>query len=296
MEKGESLVRRARLERDADRAGRNLDAATVEGFGAEWAAYDQRDLEEDECRALAERYFSIFPFDALPADAEGYDLGCGSGRWAAFIAPCVRLLHCIDPAAQALKVARCRLANQANVQFHLAASDSIPLPDSSQDFGYSLGVLHHIPDSEQALRDCVQKLKPGAPFLVYLYYALDDRPRWFRCLWRISDWLRRRISRLPFPARKAVTTVIAIGVYWPLARAAVIAERLGANIAHLPLGAYRNSSFYTMRTDALDRFGTRLEQRFSRREIEQMMRRADLTNIRFREAEPYWVACGTRSR
>jgi 2-polyprenyl-3-methyl-5-hydroxy-6-metoxy-1,4-benzoquinol methylase len=43
------------------------------------------------------------------------------------------------------------------------------------DFGYSLGVLHHIPDAQKALSDCVKKLKLGAPFLVYLYYSFDNR-------------------------------------------------------------------------------------------------------------------------
>ena len=49
-----------------------------------------------------------------------------------------------------------------------------------------------------------------------------------------------------------------------------------------------------MRTDALDRFGTRLEQRFSRNEIERMMTAAGLTDIVFSEREPYWVACGRK--
>ena len=62
-----------------------------------------------------------------------------------------------------------------------------------------------------------------------------------------------------------------------------------------PLSAYRSVSFYTMRTDALDRFGTRLEQRFTRRQIEQMMTAAGLEQIRFSESEPFWVACGIKS-
>ena len=43
------------------------------------------------------------------------------------------------------------------------------IKENSMDFGYSLGVLHHIPDTKEALQKCVSKLKPGAPFLVYLY-------------------------------------------------------------------------------------------------------------------------------
>ena len=272
----------------------NVDRATVEGFGEEWSAYDQSGLVGDEYRRLFDGYFGIFPFDDLPADAEGFDLGCGSGRWAAGVAPRVGLLHCIDPSSPALDVARTQLRGHDNVRFHQAAADDIPLPDGSQDFGYSLGVLHHVPDTGRALADCVRKLKPGAPFLIYLYYALDNRRPWFRAIWRATDVVRKRVATLSFGPRRAVSTVIAASVYWPLARVAWMGEKLGANVSALPLGAYRYRSFYSMRTDALDRFGTRLEQRFTRSEIEQMMQHAGLTDIRFSEEEPYWVACGRK--
>lgn len=272
----------------------NLDPATVEGFGAEWAAFDQSRLSGAEYDRLFDAYFGIFPFSRLPPDAEGFDLGCGSGRWAVGVSQKVGYLYCIDPSAQALGVAERRLSGKANVAFHQASVESIPLADESQDFGYSLGVLHHVPDTKAALRDCVRKLKPGAPFLLYLYYAFDNRPAWFRGLWAVSDVGRRGISRLPFGLRKVATDAIALAVYWPLARFAAWAERAGANVANFPLSVYRSLSFYTMRTDALDRFGTRLEQRFARAEIEAMMISAGLEDIRFGEGPPYWVACGTK--
>lgn len=274
----------------------NLDPQTVDGFGEEWAAYDQRALAGHEYDTLLRRYFAIFPFDALPVDAEGFDLGCGSGRWAAGVAGKVGTLHCIDPAEKALEVAKQRLGDADNVRFHLASVDAIPLPDGSQDFGYSLGVLHHVPDTAAALKDCVGKLKIGAPFLIYLYYKLDGRPGWYRALWKATDAIRKSVAALPFGPRKLVTNVIAGIVYWPLARSAALAEKSGQDVSGWPLSSYRALSFYTMRTDALDRFGTRLEQRFSRAEIEAMMRASGLDEIRFSEEEPYWVACGIRRR
>lgn len=274
--------------------GQNIDPATVAGFGDEWDSFDQTALNQAEWNELFDRYFAIFPWDKLPADAEGFDLGCGSGRWAAGVAGRVGRLNCIDPSAKALAVCEKRLSGHANSRFHQASVDAIPLPDSSQDFGYSLGVLHHIPDTTAAMKDCVRKLKPGAPFLVYLYYAFDNRPAWFRALWRASDLARKGISRLPFKARKGVTSAIAAGIYWPLARGAAVLERLGRDVSNIPLAPYRRSSFYTMRTDALDRLGTRLEQRFTRRQIEQMMQAAGLEDIRFSEEVPFWVAVGYR--
>lgn len=273
----------------------NIDRLTIEGFGDEWTAFDQTALDEQERDRHFENYFSVFSFDALPAVSEGFDLGCGSGRWAEPVSRRVGKLHCIDPSAKALAVAQRRLANVGNVDFLLADADNIPLPDASQDFGYSLGVLHHIPDTERALRQCVRKLKPGAQFLVYLYYRFDNRPPWFRILWLLSDAVRRAVSRLPFAPRKAVADGIAATVYWPLARGARVAERLGAEVDAAPLSFYRNCSFYSMRTDALDRFGTRLEHRFTRAEIQTMMEVVGLTNVRFRDEAPYWVACGIKA-
>jgi len=278
----------------ADHAS-NIDLKTVEGFGEEWAAFDQMNLPPSEQLRVFEEYFSIFPFEDLPQQAEGFDIGCGTGRWAHFVAERVGLLHCIDPAAKALAVARRRLADCPNVRFHEAGAADIPLPDGSQDFGYALGVLHHMPDTEAGLANCVRKLKPGAPFLVYIYYALENRPGWFRAMWRASDLLRRGISRLSFPLRKSVTSIIAAAIYLPVARAARAMEKLGFDVRQFPLMIYRKSSFYTMRTDALDRFGTRLEHRYSRSDIEGMMSRCGLTDIRFREAMPHWVACGRKS-
>ena len=51
-----------------------------------------------------------------------------------------------------------------------------------------------------------------------------------------------------------------------------------------------------MRTDCLDRFGTGLEQRFSRSQVEAMMRTAGLDGIIFSENPPHWYAVGYRPR
>lgn len=276
--------------------GANLDPRTVEGFGDEWNRFDQSSLDEAERRELFDRYFHIFPWDALPPEAQGFDLGCGSGRWAALVAPRVGRLHCIDASARALGVARGTLERLGNCAFHHASVDAIPLPDASMDFGYSLGVLHHVPDTAAGIRSCVAKLKPGAPFLLYLYYAFDNRPAWFRGLWKAGDLLRRGICNLPHAVKVPVTTAIAGSVYLPLARTARVLEARGVDVDAFPLSAYRDCSFYTMRTDSLDRFGTRLEQRFTRAQMHAMMEKAGLTDIRFSDAAPYWCAVGVRAR
>ncbi len=273
----------------------NLDSKTVAGFGDEWTRFDQASLSPQEMTDIFNAYFQIFPWDDLPPAAVGFDLGCGSGRWAKCVAPRVGTLHCIDASEAALQVARKNLGQQPNCQFHLASVDALPLLDGSMDFGYSLGVLHHVPDTAAGINACVAKLKPNAPFLLYLYYAFDNRPLWFRMLWKLSDILRRVISQLPHQARYGVSSVLAVLVYLPLARLSLLLERLGVNVEAIPLSAYRKRSFYTLRTDTLDRFGTQLEQRFTATEIRQMMQNAGLERIQFSQAVPYWCAVGYRT-
>lgn len=275
--------------------GQNADQKVIDDFGAEWARFDQAELDEPERQRLFASYFAIFPWAKLPPDAIGMDIGCGSGRWAKSVAPRVGQLMAVDPAASALAVAKMNLTAQANVSFHHTDVDHLPVEDGRLDFAYSLGVLHHVPDTAAAISMVARKLKPGAPFLIYLYYALDNRPEWFRLLWRASNLLRIVIAGAPRPIKNLVCEIIAAIVYWPLARAAYLAERLGGQVGNFPLSTYRSLSYYTMRTDALDRFGTSLEHRFSRNQIKSMLQDAGFVGITFHDGEPYWCAMGYKA-
>ena len=273
----------------------NLDTRTVEGFGDEWKRFDQSALSEAELNELFDRYFSLFPWEMLPESAVGFDMGCGSGRWARRVAPKVARLYCMDASYQALGVAKRMLSGNESCEFVHASVGGLPIRDGCMDFGYSLGVLHHVPDTAAAIKECADKLKPGAPFLIYIYYAFDNRPLWFRLVWRLSDVFRKIISSLPMGPRYYAAQLIALCVYFPLARFALLLERLGLNVDAIPLSSYRRASFYTMRTDALDRFGTRLEKRFTADQIEAMMRDAGLERIAFAPSLPYWCAVGIKN-
>ncbi len=274
----------------------NLDHHVVKSFGEEWSRFRNDLLAFDELREMFDCYTDLFPWGDLPADAEGFDAGCGSGRWARFFAPRVGLLHCVDASAEALDVAREALAGQTNVLFRNEDLSSIGLTDSTCDFGYCLGVLHHIPDPERALAACVAKLKPGAPFLVYLYYNLEGRGWLQRRLFNVATVIRAVVSRLPSRAREVVADALAAVVYWPLARAARLLERTGRDPSFVPLFQYRHRSFYVMRNDSLDRFGTRLEKRYSRDEVRILLEGAGLEKVEIADGPPWWVAIGRRGQ
>ena len=272
----------------------NLDNATVASFGDEWSRFDQSDMPHSEAKRHFEAYFSVFPWNKINESSEGFDMGCGTGRWARFVAPRVGRLHCIDPSS-ALGVARQALALQHNVSFHQASVSNNCITPASQDFGYSLGVLHHVPDTALAIKSCVNLLKPGAPLLLYLYYAFDNRPRWFRLLWKTSNIFRFLICSLPPNAKRFSTDIIAAFVYFPLARLAALFAALQFKVDAFPLSAYMHCSFYTMRTDSRDRFGTPLEKRFTRSQITSMCTSAGLVDLKFSDSVPFWCVVGYKS-
>jgi len=273
---------------------KNIDNNTVDSFGDEWTRFDQSKMTSKEVQKAFEEYFLVFPWDKLLPESEGFDMGCGSGRWANFVAPKVGKLNCIDPSL-AIEIARSQLKHHNNISFFQDSIDSTSILKESQDFGYSLGVLHHVPDTEAAIKSCVELLKPGAPFLVYLYYAFDGRPFWFKLLWKVSDILRKIVFRMSPALKNFVTDIIAVCIYFPLARTSLLLSKLAIPTKNFPLSFYKDHSFYTMRTDSRDRFGTPLEQRYTKDQILKMMEGANLKNITFSENAPFWCVVGFKN-
>ena len=81
------------------------DDKVIKDFGNEWKEYDYQSFNNKKLYENFEQYFSIFPWKSLPKNSEGFDMGCGSGRWAKFVAPRVGTLNCVEPSA-AIEVAK----------------------------------------------------------------------------------------------------------------------------------------------------------------------------------------------
>ena len=132
------------------------------------------------------------------------DAGCGTGRWAHELSRrgadvvAMDLGTSIEVAARntAAEGVRCVQADVVDVPFQPATFDLV----------LSLGVLHHVQQTESALRAIVATLRPNGLILLYLYYALDNRPGWYRALFGLSDVFRRAISKTPQPATRAITS------------------------------------------------------------------------------------------
>ena len=87
----------------------NVDWEVVKDFGVEWEEFQFSEHNNKVLHKAWEQYFNIFPWDAISKNSNGFDMGCGSGRWAQFVAPKVGKLSCIDPSS-AIEVAKKNLS------------------------------------------------------------------------------------------------------------------------------------------------------------------------------------------
>jgi SAM-dependent methyltransferase len=272
---------------------KNLNQKVIDGFGDEWTTFDYALTETDE--ALDAQFLAysapieLIQFDAKSAVAA--DFGAGSGRWASRMLPHFSLVYALEPSNGACKVLHNKFASEPGMKILQETVGVNSIPVGSLDLAMSLGVLHHIPDTGLAIKDIALKIKSGGIFLCYLYYKLDNKPVYYRVLFWASNSLRLVISRTPYALRRLTAQIIAGVVYLPLARVAKILGDRGKDISNFPLHHYANMPFVMLQNDALDRFGTRLEQRFSKKEITEMLGNAgfDLSTLKFSDVEPFWT-------
>ena len=271
----------------------NLDQEVINSFGHEWAAFDYSESESDE--ALDKQFLAYcapIDLDQFNADSSvAADFGAGSGRWAARLLPYFSSIYALEPSDGANKVLRIKFKNETQMRILQETVGANSIPSESLDLAMSLGVLHHIPDTGLAIRDVSSKIKSGGFFLCYLYYKLENKPFFYRGLFWASNSLRWVISRLPYAMRRLITQIIAGTIYLPLARTSKLLGSRGKDVSNFPLHHYADMPFVMLQNDALDRFGTRLEQRFSKKEITEMLGKAnfDLSTLKFSEVEPFWT-------
>ncbi len=271
----------------------NLDQGVIDSFGHEWAAFDYGETDTSEALDAQFRAYctplELNQFD--PKKSIAGDFGAGSGRWASRLIPYFSLIYALEPSDGASRILKNKFSGEAKIAVlqETVGANSIPL--ESLDLAMSLGVLHHIPDTGLAIKEVSRSIKPGGVFLCYLYYNLENKPTFYKLIFKAVNAVRKIISGLPQRIKQIVTSAIAAVIYWPLARLSKVLGKFGIKTSNFPLHHYADMPFVMLANDALDRFGTSLEQRFSKAEITEMLGAADfdLTTLKFSEVEPFWT-------
>lgn len=249
-------------------------------FGREWETFPDIIPEH---KGEFELYFDLVDIGGL-RNRRVCDLGCGIGRWSYFLKDTCRELVLID-FSEAVFVARRNLQDVRQALFFMGDLKRLPFKDNFADFIFCLGVLHHLPTN--ALEE-VRRLKKYAPsLLIYLYYSLDNRPLLFRSLLTIITYVRLIVFKIrSHYFRSIFTNLTAILVYLPMIGLGKVFNSFGMGYCVPLYECYNNKGIKRIRQDVYDRFFTRIEQRFSRKEIMGLL--DTFQQVAVSEYLPYW--------
>jgi SAM-dependent methyltransferase len=255
---------------------------TQASFGYEWSHFnDWRQSGETNFND----YFGGVDLSGLRRQVL-LDAGCGMGRHARQVAPFAERVVAVDFSAAIDQAAR-NVAGLGNVHCVQADLLALPLADGAFDFVYSMGVLHHLSDTERALAELVRKLRPGGRIRVYLYWK---RHGWRGRVLSIVTAARRITTRMPFPLLRLSSWILSIGLHVAVVRPYRALSALGINIhADWPLFVYVRYPFSVLYNDQFDRFSAPIEKRYDPEEVRALLESAGLRDVRIRPCFG-WIA------
>jgi uncharacterized protein YbaR (Trm112 family)/ubiquinone/menaquinone biosynthesis C-methylase UbiE len=155
----------------------------VDTFSFEWNRFHDVQIDILNATTESEKTFQG-KTGWVPADLAGklvLDVGVGAGRFAEVVSRWGGEVVGVD-LSFAVEAAYGNVGKRENV--HIVQADLFRLPflEGTFDSMYSIGVLHHTPDTRKAFDAVVPYLKAGGEFAVFLYAS--GHYSYFSDLWR----------------------------------------------------------------------------------------------------------------
>lgn len=163
----------------------------VENFGFEWTIHNKTQLDNSTSDESERTFRAKTGF--TPEQLKGklvLDVGCGMGRFSDVVSTWGATVVGID-LSRAVDSAQRNIGERENV--HIAQADIYELPFRKEtfDFVFSIGVLHHTPNTKAAFDKLPKLLRKSGKIAIWVYTSYGA----YR--WRFSDFYRRVTPRLP---------------------------------------------------------------------------------------------------
>ena len=234
-----------------------LHRLTARAFGYEWNTYEVTTRAEDLITffwltgadpKLYDKFsfddvFSFYPEESDIQNIDGsllegktvLDVGCGMGKYLAVVSDYAKTVVGLD-LSEALLRARSVQRDRKNV--HLVQGNILqpPLKSAFADFVYSVGVLHHTPDTHAAFLSAASLVAPGGRLAVWLYPREKEPNPYSERIHHIQDDLIRPVTcRMPPPVLRAFAAVLGRLTFVrdrAVARHQATGSRIAGRVAH----------------------------------------------------------------
>jgi SAM-dependent methyltransferase len=245
--------------------------AYARSFGKEWNWFATTQLDRPEEERTESRQTFAEKTGFRPEQMRGktvLDVGCGMGRFAEVAAaPGARVVG-VDLSV-AVEAAHRNLGDLPNTAFIQADVFDLPLRDDSFDLIYSIGVLHHTPDTRAAFEALPRLLRPGGRIAIWVYS--NERRLWYLS----SDLYRRVTTRMDEARLLRLCRRVA-----PLGR--LYRARLGRYLTPLlPVSNHPDPEWRVL--DTFDWYAPKYQWKHSWSEVEGWFEDAGLVDIRRHE-------------
>jgi SAM-dependent methyltransferase len=187
--------------------------AYVGSFSFEWNTHSRTQLDSIKDSQDSEEMF-VQKTGFIADDLAGkwvLDAGVGAGRFADVVSRWGANLVGVD-LSFAVEAAAANFADRNNVFILQADIGSLPFREESFDFIYSIGVLHHTPNTREYFLKLPRLLKPGGEIAIWVYpnegeyvtrnawipFTSRIPPKWFHrwCQWFVPWVHSTRLRKL----------------------------------------------------------------------------------------------------
>jgi SAM-dependent methyltransferase len=167
----------------------------VNNFSFEWKTHCRTQLDSISGTGESERTFKLktgFDLDQLKGKMV-LDVGCGMGRFSEIVIKHGGEVVGID-LSYAVESAFDNLGLKANANFMQADVFNLPFKEGSFDYIFSLGVLHHTPDTRKAFEQLPALLKKNGEIAIWVYSNVGFRMKMYNAA---SGFFRLFTTRMP---------------------------------------------------------------------------------------------------
>jgi ubiquinone/menaquinone biosynthesis C-methylase UbiE len=142
----------------------------ADSFGYQWNTFATAQLDSANGTTRSREAFHL-KTGIDPAGLRGarvLDAGCGMGRFAEVCAAAGAEVHAVD-LSRAVDAAAANLRRFSLASFYQSDIMNLPFVDGTFDLVYSIGVLHHTPDTRRAFLALTRLVKPGGAIAIWVY-------------------------------------------------------------------------------------------------------------------------------